>query len=91
METGGAGIGWGQKGKGEGGRESASTEGVLGREKPPTYGSHKFNSTLDMRADPHFPCQCKHEGKSESGKVVQDQTTGGLTSHNKPRILDFTP
>lgn len=91
METGGGGIGWGQRGKGEGGHESASNEGVLGREKPQIYGSHKFNSMVGMKADPHFLCQCKYEGKSESGKVVQGQTTEGLTSHSKSRSLDFTP
>lgn len=69
METGGGGISWGQRGKGEGGHESASNEGVLGREKPQIYGSHKLNSMLSMRADPHFLCQCKHERKSESGTV----------------------
>lgn len=68
METGG-GTGWGQRGKEEGGHESTSNEGVLGREKPQIYGSHKLNSMLSMRADPHFLCQCKHERKSESGTV----------------------
>lgn len=91
MATGGGGIGWGQRGKGGGGHESASNEGVLGREKPQIYGSHKLNSMLGVRADSHFRCQCKHEGRSESGKVAQGQPTGGLTSHNQPRSLDFTP
>lgn len=84
-------IRWRMQGAEQGGKghKIVSNEGLSGREKPQTHGSHKLSSMLGTIADPHFLYPCKYQGKYKSRMVVQGEITEA--SLDKLRTLDFTP